>query len=83
MTKAKRYRTKYATTGKLSDGSGRDSRMIEIPAGTPCKPRGDGAFWAEGWRQWGGPDLAAGTLGDWDATHYGIVIQGVHVEAVE
>lgn len=76
------YRTKYLTTGTLSNGSGRSSRVVEIPAGVICLPRGDGAFFAEGWHQWGGDDLAAGTLGDHDATHRGIVVQGVHVESV-
>jgi len=74
------HRTKYFTPGYLPDGSGQASRMVEIPEGTLCTPAGDGAFFAEGWTEWGGPELAKGTPGDFDATHLGIRVQGVHVE---
>ncbi len=77
-----KYRTKYSTAGFLSDGSGNPPVVIEVPAGTRCTPTGDGAFFAEGWREWGGPELAAGTLRDHDATHRGIRVWSVNVEEI-
>ena len=79
----RQWRTKYDTTGKVSEGATGGSYMVGVPAGVECLPTGEGDYFAQGWRKWGVRALAPGTIGDFDAQQRGIRVQGVHVEEIE